>query len=159
MKIRGRKEFLIALVIVSFTTFTILGLFFLTHNRPDVSYWPHILMLFLAWLCLALVFFKYYLTYYTVDTEGITEHFFSKTRTLRWDECRFIRRIIVRDSVKNTSEYRIICSRHAPPAGYDDFRLSRYSWPKEDTFNIRNASDDIYEEFLKWCGGEKDIRL
>ena len=158
MTIRGRKEFLIALTVISFTTFTILGLFFLTHHRPTVSYWPHILMLFFAWFFIAVIFFKNYFTYYILDSAGITEHFFSRTRTLRWEECRFIRRIVVRGSWKNTSENRIVCSRHAPPAEYDDFRLSKYRWPRKDTFNIRNASDEIYEEFLKWCGGEKDIR-
>lgn len=158
MKIRGRKEFIIALVVISFTTFIIVASFFLFYQGSINRYLPQLSVLIAAWASLGYVFVKFYLTYYTVDTTGVTEHLFSKSRTFRWDECCFIKRIVVSGRIYDAAQQVIICSRHIPPKDYDDIRLSTYNWPQKETIKIRNATDEIYSEFLKWCGGEKDIR-
>ena len=158
MTIRGKKEFLIALIVVTSSTLILLGLLFYKHVAVG-QYWPGIVMLVAAWTVCAFVFIRDYMTFYTVDTTGITEHCFKRLRTIRWSDCCFINRITVRGMIySSASQEVIICSRHSLPVEIDDRKLSKYHWPKNETIIIQNAKDDVYYEFLKWCGGERDIR-
>ncbi len=96
------------------------------------------------------------LTYYTLDKKGITEHFLSRTRTFRWDECRFIKQINIRSF--RTGIQTIVCSKSGLPYGMLESKIYSYRWPRNDTMLISNRPDSVYREFLIWCGGERDIR-
>ena len=96
------------------------------------------------------------LTYYTLDGDGITEHFFSHTRTFRWDECRFIKQVYLRS--RYNSVKTIVCCKSGLPYGMPESKIYSYHWPNKDTIRIGNRPDSVYQEFLTWCGGERDIR-
>lgn len=95
-------------------------------------------------------------TYYVLDKDGITEYFFSRSRTFLWDECRFIKKVGI--SSLGSVNTAIICCKESLPVGISARQLLSYHWPKEKTILIGNRPDSVYREFLIWCGGERDIR-
>lgn len=107
-------------------------------------------------LSVTFVAVKEALTYYTLDENSITEHFLSRTRTFRWDECRFIKKI-KRKYYGRISD-TIVCSKSGLPVHISERKICSYQWPEKNTMFIVDRSDEIYQEFLTWCGGERDIR-
>lgn len=156
MKIEGLKSAFPAIVIIWAVSAAIPIVSFCTD--PD-SLGANVFCILLA-LAMALpasyILLKLGVTYYTLDEEGITEHCFSKTRTFLWSECRFIKRTQVEAS-RGYVEV-IICSKIGLPAGMSDRKSYNYKWPNKETMRISNCTDEIYREFLTWCGGERDIR-
>ena len=102
------------------------------------------------------ILLKQGLTYYILDEEGITEHCLSKSRTFLWRDCQFVKRIKV-EAFRHANDV-IICYRPGLPVEMSDREIYKYNWPRKDTMRISNCSDSIYQEFLIWCGGERDIR-
>lgn len=115
-----------------------------------------ILFAVLISLGVTFVALKEALTYYTLDGEGITEHFLSRTRTFRWDECRFIKKIKRKHYGRINGT--IVCSKSGLPVHISERKICSYQWPEKNTMFIVDRSDEIYREFLTWCGGERDIR-
>ena len=159
MKIRGNPAFLIGIAILTVIDFGLAGAVLLFNPDGLQKYWPEIVGLLGIWAISAVAFARDYFKTYTLDENGITEHSFGRQRTLLWQECRFIKRIRLRGYTSGSAIMQvIICSRTAPPVGMTDDALARFQWPKEDTFQIKNAFDSVYEPFLTYCGGEKDLR-
>lgn len=156
MKIGGSKDALLGIGVMLIVSGSIPAVSFYTD--PD-SLGANVFCILLA-LAMALpasyILLKLGVTYYTLDEEGITEHCFSKTRTFLWSECRFIKRTQVEAS-RGYVEV-IICSKIGLPAGMSDRKSYNYKWPNKETMRISNCTDEIYREFLTWCGGERDIR-
>lgn len=155
MKISGLKYALQAVIILSIV---MLGAVLAeVINCDDIPrYLPQIILLLLFWLCVSFMLLKEWLTYYTLDEKGITEHFLSRSRTFLWSECRFINQIGVQSYAVRIKT--IICSKSGLPYEISDKKIGSYRWPKKETMCIRNRDDEIYREFLIWCGGERDIR-
>ena len=156
MKIGGAKIVYYAIMCV--WIFVVFVLLIIAAYTDSIS-GPKLFGIFLAVVMALYVTFvalKEALTYYTLDGEGITEHFLSRTRTFRWDECRFIKRI-GRKRYERTID-TIVCSKSGLPANISERKISSFQWPKKNTMFIVGRSDEIYQEFLTWCGGERDIR-
>lgn len=155
MKIDGVRDAFVAVILVWIFAVFVLIVAIYTDSASGPQLFSILLVVVIA-LYVTFVALREALTSYTLDREGITEHFLSRTRTFRWDECRFIKRI-ERKRYERTID-TIVCSKSGLPANISERKIRSYRWPEKDTMFIVGRSDEIYQEFLIWCGGERDIR-
>ena len=155
--IKGRKE--VIPIAIIYTILTMLCVFFMASGSDEShNYLLLILILISAWIAGVCFLLKELFVVYTIDEKGITEKVFSKSRTFQWQECKYIMRTSIQGSLSRTTTQAIICSKCALPPDLSAQKIPTYHWPKQDTMRILNADDRIYNDFLSWCGGERDIR-
>lgn len=155
MKIDGAKVVYYAIMCVWIFAVLVLIAAIYTDSTSGPKLFGILLVVVIA-LHVTFVALKEALTYYILDENGITEHFLSRTRTFSWDECRFIKRI-GRKRYERTID-TIVCSKSGLPANISERKVCSYRWPEKNTMFIVGRSDEIYQQFLTWCGGERDIR-
>lgn len=118
----------------------------------------YIIILYL--IGLVFLFTRAFSTYY-LDHTGITQKCFFITRHFDWKEFKFIKR---QEMAGNGGGRTIVirCSTAALPKSITAKELeTKVFWPPSKTITIEwpnKGGEAFYQEFLSYCGGERDIR-
>lgn len=109
------------------------------------------------------MFTKAFSTYY-IDYEGITQKCFFVKRHFYWEDFKFIGEHEMSGGFWSTGgkSWALRCSTIALPKNMTEkeFKKKAY-WPPSKTITIDFPEKNIeqfYQEFLSYCGGERDIR-
>lgn len=126
------------------------------------SQFARIYLLCLSVSMLILSFTKAFSTY-TLDYIGITQECVFFSRTFKWTDFKYIGVQRVRGGPARPSDW-IRCSTVSLPKSMtkDEFEKKGY-WRPSKTITISlgyddKAGDELYQKFLSYCGGERDIR-
>lgn len=111
---------------------------------------------------LILTFTKAFSTY-TLDYIGITQECVFFSRTFKWTDFKYIgaQRLVGRGVARPADWLR--CSTVSLPKSMtkDEFEKKAY-WRPSKTITISleydKGGDELYQKFLSYCGGERDIR-
>lgn len=112
-------------------------------------------------IVLSLYFTTAFSTYY-LDYEGITQKCFFVTRHFYWKDFKFVGKQLEAGSGMNVRSVQIRCSTVPLPKEMTAKELEeKVYWPPSKTITIewrQKGGDEFYQEFLSYCGGERDIR-
>ena len=126
--------------------------------RYKVETWKQNCIIIFFLVVLIMMFTKAFSTYY-LNYEGITQKCFFVTKHFGWDEFKFIgkQRMPARGRFSTPSTW-IRCSTMALPENLTVKQFEKMNWPILKTMTIEWHGDQFYQEFLSYCGGERDIR-
>ena len=115
-------------------------------------------------LAILVVSFTKAFSVYTLDYQGITQKCVFFTRRFKWDSFKYIgvQRLTKGGKMTTSSSYYIRCSTLALPKNMTEkeFEKKLYWWPSK-TITLPwpdKNGDELYRNFLSYCGGERDIR-
>ena len=126
------------------------------------SQFVRIYLLCLSVSMLILTFTKAFSTY-TLDYIGITQKCVFFSRTFEWSDFKYIgvQRLVGNGTARPADWLR--CSTVSLPKDMtkDEFEKKAY-WRPSKTITISleydKGGDELYQKFLSYCGGERDIR-
>lgn len=133
---------------------------FVWENEQVTAIW-----LMISALALLIVSFTSAFSVYTLDNEGITQKCVFFTRRFPWSSFKFIGvQKLTRGggAMAGGSNYLIRCSITALPKSLTERQLEKkLYWRPSTSISIPlpdKNGDEVYREFLSYCGGERDIR-
>lgn len=101
---------------------------------------------------------------YTLDYKGITQKCVFFTRRFEWDSFKYIgvQRLTKGGTMGASPSYFIRCSTLALPKTMAEKELEeKLYWRPSKTITLPwpdKNGDELYRNFLSYCGGERDIR-
>lgn len=112
-------------------------------------------------IILVLMFSSAFSTYY-LDYDGITQKCFLVTRHFDWKDFKFIGKKRDIGGSRPAPALSIRCSTVPLPKNMSAKEFDKKSyWPPSKTITIEwpnKGGEAFYQEFLSYCGGERDIR-
>lgn len=141
------------LVILLFST----GIHALTHEYDARG----VMIILMGFIITIGLFTKAFSIYY-LDYEGITQKCLFVERHFAWKDFKFIGKHEMVGVSRGARSRQIRCSTASLPKNLTarEFEKKLY-WPLTKTITIEwpeKGGDAFYQEFLSYCGGERDIR-
>lgn len=97
--------------------------------------------------------------YWEVDGLGVTVYLLWSSKHLLWSEMKYIG-LWTEGTFGPFQQSRtyIVCSKSCFPQNKTKGQLRAYHWPRSQTILIPHQTDQLYFEFLTYCGGERNIQ-
>lgn len=93
---------------------------------------------------------------YYVDKDGIREENFLTSRSFSWNDFKFIG--YQRYTKGSKHSFHILCLTKALPRDMTQEKFQKTFFRRKYAITLRYRNEDFYQEFLYYCGGERDIR-
>lgn len=117
--------------------------------------------LFFIVLCAVMVVRSVFMLfrYWEVDKIGVTEHLLWFSKRLLWSEMKYTGLWTEGSfTVRGFPRTYIVCSKSCFPQNKTKDQLRAHHWPRSQTILIPHQTDQLYFEFLTYCGGERNIQ-
>lgn len=151
MKISEKKEHIVFLVV--FLGFVPFCIWMWLCGKAEASFYAVLCVVFALYTVVKM------LRYWEVDEVGVTEHLLWFSKRLLWSEMKYTGLWTEGSfTVRGFPRTYIVCSKSCFPQNKTKDQLRAHHWPRSQTILIPHQTDQLYFEFLTYCGGERNIQ-